>query len=457
MVENTTLDKDSRIENWGSYFFGVIVILISMILIMGIVINRKAIDPEALTNFYYMQELNLVDIWTGETFPGHFVTYRPVMATLLRWEYRIFDFNPPAYFAVNQVLLAVVALFLYDILHRKTGETLPALLGTLFFLTDWQIIQTLYVIGEVQITLAGIFGLWAIWLLWFGKRNGRFKPAIIFLLLLAAALSKEFGLAFSLVIFIDALYRRENNWKTYLITSVSVIIVFFALRMMIIPESSLGREYSTLKNMIYWYSMNIGSGFVFSFVNLYRPISDGELPSLGSLNFPTLEASSMVLLQIIPIILLFLLGFKSKNDRRATIPFLFLLLGNSLLFFYNYAFRFHFLGKIGLYAVVAFGINFLYKKWTTNPIIWRTLLVTFMYLAAMLFWRGDQFHEQLLAVRDWTENKRLCIPTTEYYQQEDYIGYYTITNSDIVRMVMEYYDMPREYCNCLNPNPLCKR
>lgn len=457
MVENATLKKDFRIESKVSYLFGVFVILLTMILIMNIMINRKAIDPEALTNYYYMQELNLVDIWTGETFPGHFVTYRPVMASLLRWEYRIFDFNPPAYLAVNQGLLALVALLIYDIVYRKTGEMIPALLGTLFFLTDWHIVQTIFVIGEVQASLAGFFGLWALWLVWFGKEGGRFKPVGIFLLLLAAVQSKEFGLAFLLVIFVDAIYRRQGNWKMQIIISIAVLVTFVVLRMIVLPESPVGTNFSTLKNMIYWYSLNIGSGFIFSFVNLYRPTSDGIIPSFESLNFPTLEAWGMVIFQIVPIILLFLLSFRTKEDRKVTIPLLFLLLGNSFLFFHNYAFRFHFLGKIGLYAIVGFGINHLYRKWKTNPLLWKSLLVTFMYLAAILFWRGDQFHEHLTAIRDWTENKQLCIPTPEYYQQEDFIGYYTNTTSDIVRIVMEYYDMPNEYCNCLNPNPLCKK
>jgi hypothetical protein len=187
------------------YILGFVFIGVSMLLVMGVMVNRKALDPEALTNFRYMRELTFPEIWTGESFPGHFVAYRPVMATLLRLEYLVFGFNPPAFFTVNLLLLGLVAWLMYDLIYRKTGVVLPALLGTTFFVTDWQIVQTLYVIGEVQVTLAGIFGLWALWLVWFGKGEGKYKPGIVFLLLLASALSKEFGLAFALAVFVDAL------------------------------------------------------------------------------------------------------------------------------------------------------------------------------------------------------------------------------------------------------------
>jgi hypothetical protein len=456
MTESSASIQPGQIKTRSAYFFGAAFTLTVMVLIMGVMINRKAMDPEALANFRYMRELNLVEVWTGETFPGHFVTYRPMMATLLRLEYLVFGFNPPAYFAVNQVLLAAVALLLYDIIYRATREMLTALLGTLFFLTDWQIVQTLYVIGEVQITLAGLFGLWALWLVWFGKQESRFKPAAVFLLLLASALSKEFGLAFALAVFIYALYRREGRWKTYLILSTAAVIAFIALRYLAVPGSPTGREYSSFQNMVKWFSVNIGSGFLFTFVNLFRPASDGDLPSLATLRFSTVQAWSMLILQIIPLIVLFILGFKEKDLRRFTIPLLFLLLGNSLLFFFNYAFRFHFLGKIGMYGVVGIGISELYRKWIANPRRLNTLIVVFMYFAAVLFWRGEIFHQYLVTHRHWTENGQLCIPTEAYYQQQDFFGYYTATDPGTVRMVMEYYQLPIETCDCLDPYSVCK-
>jgi hypothetical protein len=437
------------------YILGFVFIGVGMLLVMGVMVNRKALDPEALTNFRYMRELTFPDIWTGESFPGHFVTYRPMVATLLRLEYLVFGFNPPAFFTVNLVLLGLVALLIYDLIYRKTGVVLPALLGTAFFVTDWQIVQTLYVIGEVQVTLAGIFGLWALWLVWFGKRDGKYKPAIVFLLLLASALSKEFGLAFALAVFVDALLKRGDRWKTFAAISVGAVLAFVVLRLLVVPGSPSGKEYSSIPNMLKWFSVNAGSGFLFTFVNLFRPASDGDLPAMKYLHYPPGEAVLVTVFQIIPVILLFILGLKDKDDRKVTLPLFALLLGNSLLFFWNYAFRFHFLGKVGMYAIAGFGISYLYKKWVQVPKMLNTLLVVFMALAAVLLWRAETFHEYLALHRHWTENGQLCIPTAEYYQQENFFGYYTATDPETVRLVMDYYDLPSEYCDCLDPYSVC--
>jgi len=439
-----------------TYLFGLLTLLTCMVLIMGVMVNRKAMDPEALANFRYMKDLDFAQIWTGETFPGHFVTYRPMMATLLRAEYLVFGFNPPAFFTVNLVLLMVTAWLVYDIIYRATGEMLPALLGAGFLITDWQIVQTLYVIGEVQVTLAGVFGLGALWLVWFGKREGMLKTAVVFLLLLASALSKEFGLAFALAVFIDAVYKREGKWKTYVMISISAVAAFILLRLLVVSGAPTGKDYSSIQNMLKWFGFNISSGFLGTFFNLFRPASDGDLPSLDNLRFTTVEAWQITILQIVPIITLFILGFKKVDERRATVPLLFLLLGNSFLFFWNYAFRFHFLGKVAMYAVIGFGIAYLFRKWAPLPRKLNLLIVTCMYLGAILLWRGQVFHEYLETHRGWTENGQLCIPTDEYYQQEDFFGYYTVTDQETVRTVMEYYDLPLETCDCLDPYSVCK-
>jgi len=456
MVKMENSDNNHNIGNIWLYIFGLVVLILVTVLVMGVMVNRKAIDPEALTNFRYMRELKFSDIWTGESFPGHFVTYRPMMASLLRGEYLIFGFNPPAFFTINLVLLILVAILMYDIIYRVTGELLPALLGTLFLITDWHIVQTIYVIGEAQITLAALFGLSALWLVWFVDDRRKFKPVIVFVLILASTLSKEFGLAFALAIFIFAVFKKGANWKTYAGLSIGVVITFLILRFLVVPDSPLGRDYSSFLNMLKWFLFNSTSGFIYTFINLFRPASDGDLPTLDTLRYSTMESWLMVIFQIIPIVIFFILGIKNKENQRITIPLLFLLIGNSLLFFFNYAFRFHFLGKIGMYAVVGFGIDTLLKKWSPRPRMTTPLILVFMFFSVITFWRGDVFHDYLVTHRHWTENGSLCVPTDEYYQQENFYGYYTSTDQETVRMVMEYYGLPIEYCTCMDPYSICK-
>jgi hypothetical protein len=436
------------------YILSVGFIFACLVIIMGIMVNRKALDPEALANFRFMRELTLLDVWTGGTFPGHFAAYRPVLGSLLRIEYLLFGLNPPAFFTVNLLLLGVVAFLIFEIIYRITGNILPALVAVLFFITDWRSVQTIYVIGEVQITLAAIFGLIALWLIWF--RNKRPNPVVIYMLLLLSALSKEFGLAFALAVLIDAFLRKKTNWKKLAGVSIAAVATFIVLRLLMTAAPSIGKEYSSFQNMMKWIVLNISSGFFFTFVNLFRPASDGDLPTLDVLRWSPAESWLITIFQIIPIIIFFILAFRNKEDRSFTIPILFLVLGNSFLFFWRYAFRFHFLGTIGMYLVVGVGINYLYTKWLKLPQMLNTLIIGFMFLSSILLWRADRFHQYLVTHRHWTENGLLCIPTDEYYLQEDFFGYYTVTDQETVRLVMDYYGLPQEYCNCLDPYSVCK-
>ena len=456
-----------------SYIFGILVLILVSILIFRVMVDRIAIDAEALINFKYMREWSLLDVWIGETVPGHFVTYRPVTASIIRIEYLLFGINPPAFFTVNIILLGVVAILIYEIVYRKTKQLLPALLAAVFFITDWRLTPNVKVIGEIQITLAAIFGLYALWQVWFGKI--RFKPVVVFLLLLISVLSKEFGLVFALAVFMDAIINKKPEWKKYLGLSVGVVISYIALRLILDTLPSTVREYSSLLNMLKWYVVNISSGFVYTFLNIYQPANDGYLPNYSNLRYSYIEAWQIIVFQIVPIIIFFLLGFRKKEDRKFSIPLLFLIIGNSILFFYKYAFRFHFLGNIGMYIIVGFGINQIFNKILGKPKQLNVLIILNLFIAFGLLWRGIEFKRELTTVVTWTDQsicsskngfssaeienclklRSLCIPTDEYYFQEDYHGFYTRIDQETVQIVMEYYGMPQEYCTCLDPNPYC--
>jgi len=456
-----------------STLFSFLIITICVYLIMGLMINRTAYDPEALVNYKYMRELSIWDFWTGETLPGHVTaTYRPVLGTLLKSEFLLFGFNPPIYFLVNVLLVLTLAFMAYKIVLLTTLEPLPALVAVLLFITDWRLSPNIYVIGEVQITLAGVFGLSALLILWFGK--GKKQPISVFILLLLSALSKEFGLAFSLAVFMDALLNKREGWKRYIWLTLGVVAFYVGMRLLIGVYPISTRSYPSFTNRIKWLGMNISSGFIFSFFNLFRPVSDGDLPSMANLRYSLKEAGQIILWQIIPLFAFFLLGFKNKNYRKYSIPLLFLLLGNSLLFFWRYAFRFHFLGNISMYMIAGFGIDYVIKKLGSDIRLRNLILILFLFFGSILYWRGAEFRDYLdkvdrntnrekcyesgyskAEIQQCLKNRSLCIPTQEYYQQDDFLGYYTKTDPETILMVMEYYQMPIETCTCLNPNPSC--
>ena len=472
MSENIHVKFLGRDKINFAYIFGIIIIIIISILVIGIIVTRKAIDPEALVNFRLMRELTLTDIWTGETAPEHFVTYRPITASLLRIEYLLFGINPPAFFTVNLILLIIVAVLIFEIIYRASHEMLPALVATLFFVTDWRLTPNIFVIGEVQITLAAIFGLGALWLLWFGK--GKFKPFFIFFLLLLSALSKEFGLAFALAVFVNAFLNKATDRK-YAKIALGAVAIYFILRLSLGVALPATGEPSAFKNLVVNYITNISSGFIFTFFNLFRPVSDGDLPNRMNLRYSYAEAWQIIFLQILPIIIVSVYGFRKKETRSLTIPLLFIILGNSFLFFWRYAYRFHFLGNVSLYIIAGIGLNDLFQQWKNRLKLLNLLMLVFMFAAAIILWRGSELRAylgELVSKNDSSicddqgqysdrerliciQKRSLCIPTNEYYLQENYNGFYTSTDQETVQSVMEYYNIPQEYCTCLEPYPTC--
>lgn len=130
------------------HFLNVLVIVGAIFAIMSIMVQRKAVDPEALVNFQYMREYGLQQVWTQESVPGHFATFRPITVSLIRIVYLIFGVNPPAFFSVNIILFSVAALLLYFIIYSKTNKALPALIAALLFVTDWRGLQTFTSLGK---------------------------------------------------------------------------------------------------------------------------------------------------------------------------------------------------------------------------------------------------------------------------------------------------------------------
>ena len=98
-----------------------------------------------------------------------------------------------------------------------------------------------------------------------------------------------------------------------------------------------------------------------------------------------------------------------------------------------------------------------------------------MIASALLVWRGTDFNQHLkqrvadsdrsicednidlseFEVALCKSYRSLCIPSDEYYQQENFSGYYSSTEPRTVEIVIDYYDLPKQECTCLDPYPTC--
>ena len=129
-----------------------------------------------------------------------------------------------------------------------------------------------------------------------------------------------------------------------------------------------------------------------------------------------------------------------------------------------------------MYLIVGFGIDFLYNK-LNRKLKWTEISIIFLIALAMILQqRGLFLHGYFRSYLDWNDPgqctsdlgyspaeierclayRSICIPTEEYYLQEDFFGYYSATTPDTIRLVMQHYGIPIEYCTCLDPSPKCE-
>jgi hypothetical protein len=446
----------NNLNNKIAFYICVVVLIIVIWLIWGSSATRKTVDAESLIVYTNLEHSSFQEIWTKETYPDHFITYRPLYLSILKIEYLIFGLSPVVFTSTNVLVFSGLVILIFSMIYRTTKQIIPALLPALFFITDWRNLKEIYSVPEVQTIMAGFFGLSALWFLWFGREK-RYRLLLIFLFLLAAPLCKEYGLAFALAAFISAIMGRnkDNHWKKVLVVSLSVVVIYVSGRLLLglVPAST--REYSSFLNMMKWMVANISSGFIFSFIPLFLTKSDGDFPSIENLYYAKDGIWVVVLLQVLPIIVLFIYGMKEKKYHWISIPLFFLILGNSFLFFFKYAYRFHFNSTIGIIVVMGFGIASILDKYGSKiPATYMVMVI--MLFTSIVYWRGTDASDFINELVRINQRQELCIPPDEYYTRENFDGFYTPISSTTVQSILSYYDMPMERCNCFDPKPVCK-
>ena len=114
------------------------------------------------------------------------------------------------YYLVNVLLWTTCGWLVYRIVHVLSGSAPAGFVAAAIVLTSTQPISTLVLIEERQSSLACLFGLAACLVVTSAgsSRFTRFEWVSVSLLLLASALSKEYGLAFTGALAVYALYDR---------------------------------------------------------------------------------------------------------------------------------------------------------------------------------------------------------------------------------------------------------
>jgi len=144
--------------------------------------------------------------------PDVYPEWRPLAYLTVWFQYRWSGVDQPqAYFTVNLLLWAACGWLIYRIVVRVVGSAAAGLCAAAVIVSDPRAASALTWIVERQTSMACLFGLWALLVaIGSGEREiGPFGCIGICALLVASALSKEYGLAFAAAIAGCSLWERR--------------------------------------------------------------------------------------------------------------------------------------------------------------------------------------------------------------------------------------------------------
>jgi hypothetical protein len=145
--------------------------------------------------------------------PVVYPEWRPVAFQSVWFQYRWWGSDGiAAYFVFNLLVWTACAWLVYRLVDRLAHSKPAALLAALLVLIDVRSVSTLTLIVERQSSLACLFGLIAIVVVVRGgARLTKSEWVGVTLLLMASALSKEYGLAFAVGVGVYALAHRRSD------------------------------------------------------------------------------------------------------------------------------------------------------------------------------------------------------------------------------------------------------
>jgi len=166
--------------------------------------------------------------------PAIYPEWRPLAYVTIWLQYRLDGLTRiQDYYAVNLALWVTAAWLVYRVALHVAPSAWAAAAGGMFVLTDARALQTQTLIVDRQTPMACIFGLLAVWL-FLRTRDRRLAGGAGWLLaglLLASALSKEYGLAFAGGLAIYAALERRLD---VVAAAVAGALAYVTLRLCIV-------------------------------------------------------------------------------------------------------------------------------------------------------------------------------------------------------------------------------
>jgi hypothetical protein len=334
--------------------------------------------------------------------PLSYPEWRP-LAYLTVWaQYKVAGIRQmESYFAFNIVVWLSCAYCFYAFVYQTSQSRLSALAAAAAMVSDERAVEAIKWITGRQTTLACLFGFSALLLACQSSLRGWISPrsGVIFVLLTAAALSKEYGLAFSGALAVWSFLGGSADRRKLAGVALAAVTTYSILRLAIVAGA--GGNYCNemgffgdVRNLCYHevdasvrlaqHVYNVAATFV-------GILSPGFFASNGRVNIdPAQLAVSLIWL------LLAVVGW--TKTPRLTRVMLLLICFNALLSYVVYRSRDQIIGMMGLYATAGVGLGYAWSfiRPRMGP-QWLPLAA-----AAFVFWLPLQ---QALVVRQLFERE----------------------------------------------------
>jgi protein O-mannosyl-transferase len=391
----------------------IFIFLIGFIVFFNALFGRFTWDDVGfIQNNPEVHAINFATLFRGNNTFNTAGYYRPVSATYFAVIYSIFG-NKPLFFHLIQITIHILNAILVFMLFKRFFREKLALFLAIIFLVHPINVESVSYIGASQSVVLSFLGLLA-FLINLQSLPKLRKIFLVFVLLLLSLLAKETGILFVLMIFCYQWLVERKQSISYLILSVTTVIVYLSIRFIVgnvylfkipfIPmaQLSLGQRLINIPSIIIYYLKTI----IFP-LNLI-------IEQQWEIGFPTLVNFCLPFIIIIGLLcLLFLSGVKLyKTDKLKFRQLLFFSiwfmagLGFLLQIFpldMTVADRWFYVPLIGLLGVAGLFISGVtsFKKYSN--IITTSALIIIILLSVRTIVRNNDWHDTLTLLKHDTQ------------------------------------------------------
>jgi hypothetical protein len=403
-------------------------------------IQIRPFDVDNLTALSWAARARPLDFLRGQ--PLAYPEWRPLAYLTIWAQYQIVGLEHlGSYFLLNVSLWTGCAFCLYLFVARVTRSHLSGLLVALVLLFDSRAIEALKWITGRQSTLAGLFGFSVLLLATVRPPAEWKRPAWIlaFGSLLAAALSKEYGLAFGGAFLVLACLQDRPERKAAALVVAGVAIAYLGLRLLLVSGAAgsycTEMGFFTTHGEVCYRDLDLSRRLQQHLYNAGATVVGTAFPAIFTVvgTFRGVERG----IGLAPAIWLGLAIVGWITAPRRTLPMLALILVVAGLSVMLYRGRNQLLALLGLYAAAGVGLAYLLALAPRRP---ATRLLAALGLA-IGFWSAGQ---QAIRIRteSYAEARRVARGDPCFQLAANRTRF----DAGVMRRLKTIYDLPNPDC-----------